>query len=68
MFSFRERHTERETGEENKISGEHDNISENLRIINYLYIVLHANVSYDRAVFETEDASLIYRGYPRNSA
>ena len=34
LFSFRERHTERETGEENKISGEHDNISENLRVFN----------------------------------
>ena len=59
----REREREREKQIEREISGEHDNISKNLRILYdmqmSLTIVLFS---------ETEDASLIYRGYPRTSA
>ena len=58
----------RKTEKRTEISGKHNNISENLTIFNYLNVAWHANVSYDRVLFETKDASLIYRGYPKTSA
>lgn len=58
----------RKTEKRTEISGKHNNISENLTIINYLNVAWHANVSYDRVLFEAKDASLIYRGYPKTSA
>ena len=58
----------RKTEKRTEISGKHNNISENLTIINYLNVAWHANVSYDRVLFEARDASLIYRGYPKTSA
>ena len=36
-----ERETDRQTEEEKEISGEHDNISENLRIFNYIYCMAY---------------------------
>ena len=44
-----ERRGEREREKEREISGEHDNISESLRIFSCLYVAWHANVSYDRS-------------------
>ena len=58
----------RKTEKRTEISGRHNNISENLTIFNYLNVAWHANVSYDRVLFEAKDASLIYRGYPKTSA
>ena len=58
----------RKTEKRTEISGKHINISENLTIFNYLNVAWHANVSYDRVLFEARDASLIYRGYPKTSA
>ena len=58
----------RKTEKRIEISGRHNNISENLTIFNYLNVAWHANVSYDRVLFEAKDASLIYRGYPKTSA
>ena len=58
----------RKTEKRTEISGKHNNISENLTIINYLNVAWHANVSYDRVLFGAKDASLIYRGYPKTSA
>ena len=62
-FREREREKERETGrqteKEREISGEHDNISENLRI--FVYILRGTQMSLTIVVlFEAEDASLIY--------
>ena len=58
----------RKTEKRTEISVRHNNISENLTIFNYLNVAWHANVSYDRVLFEAKDASLIYRGYPKTSA
>ena len=58
----------RKTEKRTEISGRHNNISENLTIFNYLNVAWHANVSYDRVLFEAKDASLIYRGYSKTSA
>ena len=58
----------RKTEKRTEISGGHNNISENLTISNYLNVAWHANVSYNRVLFEAKDASLIYRGYPKTSA
>ena len=58
----------RKTEKRTEISVRHNNISENLTILNYLNVAWHANVSYDRVLFEARDASLIYRGYPKTSA
>ena len=58
----------RKTEKRTEISGRHNNISENLTIFNYLNVAWHANVSYDRVLFEAKDASLIYLGYPKTSA
>ena len=46
----------RKTEKRTEISGKHNNISENLTIINYLNVAWHANVSYDRVLFEAKDA------------
>ena len=54
-----ERRGEREREKEREISGEHDNISENLRI--FVYILRGTQMSLTIVVlFEAEDASLIY--------
>ena len=58
----------RKTEKRTEISVRHNNISENLTIFNYLNVAWHANVSYNRVLFEARDASLIYRGYPKTSA
>ena len=66
--SARDRERYRKTEKRTEISYEHNNISENLTIFNYLNVAWHANVTFDRVVFEARDASLIYRGYPKTSA
>ena len=49
--SARDRERYRKTEKRTEISYEHNNISENLTIFNYLNVAWHANVSFDRVVF-----------------
>ena len=61
MYIYREREREGETEEGREISGEHDNISENLRILLIICILHGIQMSLMIALlFEVEDALLIY--------
>ena len=61
IYIYREREREKETEEGREISGEHDNISENLRILLIICILHGIQMSLMIALlFEVEDALLIY--------